>query len=201
MEKYKQIHVYTNAVIAEKEYGDLFRELFKPVAALESLVQYNLNRIVSITGGGGNTNRKYVAAAFRFLELLGDFREPEGEWHILPDDEKKVLINKCINHLEAIYRENDCTKVLVTSDSITFLKEAERLPFVYVIPGEICHIGDTQSLAKDAILKVFLDYFMLTYSQKIYLVVEDRMYQSGFSYRAALHGNVPFTIRRGDSLA
>jgi hypothetical protein len=52
-EKYKQIHVYTNAVIAEKEYGNLFRELFKPVATLESLIQYNLNRIILRNGGGG----------------------------------------------------------------------------------------------------------------------------------------------------
>jgi hypothetical protein len=85
--------------------------------------------------------------------------------------------------------------VLVTSDSAIFLEEAKRLPFVYVIPGEISHTGHKQSINKDAVLKVFLDYFMLSCSQKIYLVVENQMYQSGFSYRAALHGNIPFIIK------
>jgi hypothetical protein len=148
-------------------------------------------------GGGEYTG--YVSAAFRFLELLGDFKEPEGNWHILPNDEKKALINKCISHLQEIYHENGCAKVFATSDSITFLKEAGQLPFVHVIPGEIRHIADRQGHDKDAVLKVFLDYFMLSHSRKIYLVVENGMYQSGFSYMAALLGNVPFIVKRGET--
>jgi hypothetical protein len=66
----------------------------------------------------------------------------------------------------------------------------------YVIPGEISHTSRQQSINKDAVLKVFLDYFMLSCSQKIYLVVENQMYQSGFSYWAALHGNMLFIIKR-----
>lgn len=55
---HKQIHVYTNMIIAGKEYGSLFYELFKPVFALESLIRYNLNHINSVLecktyGGGG----------------------------------------------------------------------------------------------------------------------------------------------------
>jgi hypothetical protein len=50
-ERYKQIHVYTNMVIADKEYGGLFRELFKPTDKLESLVNYNRKQIRA-TGGG-----------------------------------------------------------------------------------------------------------------------------------------------------
>jgi hypothetical protein len=190
-ERYKQIHVYTNMVIADKEYGCLFQELFKPTQDLEILADYNRKQITTDGWGGG-----YISAAFRFLQLLGDFTEPDGKFPVLPDNEKEILIHKCIGHLKEIYRENDYAKVLVTSDSITFLEEARKLPFVYVIPGEISHVDHRQSVNKDAILKVFLDYFMLTYSKKIYLVIEEQMYQSGFSYRAALHGNIPFIIKR-----
>jgi hypothetical protein len=186
----KQIHVYTNMVIAEKEYGGLFWELFRPTPKLERLVDYNRKRITP-NGGGG-----YISVAFRFLQLLGDFTEPDSSYPVLPDNEKKVLIQKCVDHLREIYRENDCACVLVTSDSITFLEEAKRLSFVYVIPGEICHAGQHQNADNDAVMKVFLDYFLLSCSRKIYLVVEDQMYQSGFSYRAALHSNIPFIIKR-----
>jgi hypothetical protein len=129
------------------------------------------------------------------MQLLGDFKETSERRLILPDDEKEILIGKCINHLKDIYRENDCGKVLVTSDSVSFLKEAARLPFVYVIPGGVRHIDDGENADKDTDLKVFLDYFVLSRSKKVYLVVEDKMYNSGFSYRAALLNNVPFIVK------
>jgi hypothetical protein len=194
-ERYKQVHVYTNMVIADKEYGGLFRELFRPTPDLETLVDYHRGQIKVMDGGGGHM---YISVAFRFLQLLGDFTEPDSNFSVLPDNERDALIHKCIGHLKEIYRENDYAKVLVTSDSITFLEEARKLPFVYVIPGEISHTGYRQNINKNAVLKVFLDYFMLSYSQKIYLVVEEQMYQSGFSRRAALHGNIPFIIKRYD---
>jgi hypothetical protein len=97
-----------------------------------------------------------------------------------------------MNHLKDVYSENDCGKVLVTSDSVSFLKEAARLPFVYVIPGNVRHIDTVENADKDADIKLFLDYFVLSRSKKVYLVVEDRMYSSRFSYRAALLNNVPF---------
>jgi hypothetical protein len=36
----------------------------------------------------------------------------------------------------------------------------------------------------------------MSYSKKVYLVIEDKMYNSGFSYRAALLNNVPFERRQ-----
>lgn len=111
---------------------------------------------------------------------------------VLPYNERRILIDKCMNHLKDVYSENDCGKVLVTSDSVSFLKEAARLPFVYVIPGNVRHIDTVENADKDADIKLFLDYFVLSRSKKVYLVVEDRMYSSRFSYRAALLNNVPF---------
>ncbi|MDR2097803.1 MAG: hypothetical protein LBP37_04710, partial [Spirochaetaceae bacterium] len=188
MEKYKQIHVYTNMVIAEKEYAALFKELFKPVPELETLIDHHVN----ILGGGG----AFISVAFIFLKLLGDFRETDDSSTVLPDAERKALINKCMEHLKEIYNENDCAKVLVTSDSVSFLEEAKKLPFVYIIPGDISHIDACQNTGNDVNLKLFLDYFVLSYSKKVYLVIEDQMYNSGFSYRAALLNNVPFIVKK-----
>ena len=186
-ENYRQIHIYTNMIIAEKEYGMLFKELFKPVPELKELINYN----VDILGGDG----AFISVAFRFVQLLGDFKEPDNRRPVLTDNKKEILINKCMNHLEEIYSENDCRKVLVTSDSVSFLEKAKRLPFVYVIPGDVRHIDAVQNASKDADLKVFLDYFVLSRSKKVYLVIEDKMYRSGFSYRAALLNNVPFIVK------
>jgi hypothetical protein len=189
----KQIHAYTNMYIAEKEYGVLFHELFKPAAELENLIDYNLKRL----GGKG----EFISVTFRFMQLLGDFEEPRDtffDWYrpALPDDKKKILINKCIEHLKEIYYENECEKIFVTSDSMSFLEEAKRLPFVYVIPGKVLHIDAHRNTGKDVNLKMFLDYFVLSYSRKIYLVIDDQMYKSGFSYRAALLNNVPFMVKQ-----
>jgi hypothetical protein len=76
------------------------------------------------------------------------------------------------------------------------IEETKKLPFVYIIPGEIRHIDAHQNTDKDANLKLFLDYFVLSYSKKVYLVIEEQMYNSGFSYRAALLNNVPFIEKR-----
>ncbi|MDR2602166.1 MAG: hypothetical protein LBC53_06915, partial [Spirochaetaceae bacterium] len=107
----------------------------------------------------------------------------------------KDLINKCIEHLKEIYAENNGTKVFVTSDSETFLAEAKKFPFVYVIDGEVRHI-DAPGANNDAVLKVFLDFFVLSHSKKVYLVVDGKMYNSGFSQLAALVNNVPFYINK-----
>jgi hypothetical protein len=187
-ENYRQIHIYTNMMIAEEEYGVLFHELFKPAAELENLINYNLKRL----GGGG----EFISVAFRFLQLLGDFRETVGSHTILPDEEKKILVYKCLQHLHEIYSENTSGKTLVTSDSISFLEEAKKLPFVYVIPGDVRHIDIHQNIGRGADLKLFLDYFLLSYSKKVYLVAENQMHHtSGFSYRAALLNRVPFIVK------
>lgn len=50
-ERYKQIHIYTDIFIVEKEYGPLFHELFKLSDELETLIDYNLKPLIG--GGGG----------------------------------------------------------------------------------------------------------------------------------------------------
>ncbi|MDR0546556.1 MAG: hypothetical protein LBG77_03085, partial [Dysgonamonadaceae bacterium] len=86
-------------------------------------------------------------------------------------------------------------KILVTSESITFLNEAKKFDYVYVIPGKIAHIDFSFGLDKDVYMKTFVDYFLLTHASKIYLVIDGKMYKSGFAYRASLH-NSHFIIKR-----
>jgi hypothetical protein len=128
------------------------------------------------------------------MALLGDFNEA-GSALVLPEADRQALITRCLEHLQEIHDENNGEKILVTSDSITFVNKAKKFDFVYVAPGEIAHIDNAAGLDKAVHMKTFLDYMLLTYSQKLYLVVDGNMYRSGFAYRASLHKS-RFVIKR-----
>lgn len=173
--KYRQIHVYTNMATADKEYGSLFSELFKPTHELQQLLDHHIESI------GGK--KSYNALVFRFRQLLGDFKEG-GD--IMPEKGREEYIRQCLGKIESEYAKNPVKRLLVTSDSRTFLERVKNFPYVYVIPGEVVHMGFTFDAAKQTYMKSFIDYFMLSYASKVTLIRDKRMYHSGFAYRAAL---------------
>jgi hypothetical protein len=65
-ENYKQIHVYSDINFVEKEYGVLFRELFKVSDELETLIDYH----VKILGGGGGDLSLWVLDFYRYWATL-----------------------------------------------------------------------------------------------------------------------------------
>lgn len=80
----------------------------------------------------------------------------------------------------------------MTSDSITFLEHARKRDFVYVIPGTVVHMEWTTDASENIYLKSFVDLFMLSYAEKVYLVVGPDMYRSGFAERGAMISGVPY---------
>jgi hypothetical protein len=176
LKRYNQLHITTNMNnLREFEFGIQFNQLFKPTSELKELIDYNLSML------GGN----FISVTFRFQALLGDFYE--GSYPVLSDDERISLINRCVNHLADIRLENTGENILVTSDSITFLNKVKDMDFVYIVPGKIAHIDYSLGLEKKIYIKSFLDYFLLTHSKKIYLVIDGQMYNSGFAYQASFH--------------
>lgn len=174
---FRQIHVYSNMFCSDQEYASLFGELFKPTKELQNLIDYHLAQL----GGLGN----YVSATFRFRQLLGDFKEG-GE--TLQEDERMPYIEKCINAILKLHGRIPDKKILVTADSHTFLDtlKERNLPYVYVMPGRVVHIGFTQDASKTTYMKSFLDMYMLSYASTVFLVRDKIMYHSGFPYRASL---------------
>ena len=81
---------------------------------------------------------------------------------------------------------NPDKKMLVTSDSITFLNRLAALPYVYVIPCEVVHIGFTYDASKKTYMKSFVDYYVLSYASQVTLVRDKLMYHSGFALRAVM---------------
>lgn len=88
---------------------------------------------------------------------------------------------------------NPNMKILVTADSITFLKHASELDFVYAIKGEgtLAHVDIKNTPQSDSI-KQFVDFYMIAGARKVYGVTIDKMYNSNFPVYAAKVGNVPF---------
>lgn len=178
----RQMHYYGNMdVLARindvfgKEYkwGDLFKELFKPSEELQALIDE------------AKPEEEYVSASFRFQKLLGDFDE---KYHasINSEEARKELIDKCLAAIERIRSENPGKKVLVTSDSTTFIEAAKHLEGVFTVEGKRVHIQYDTDAAYDDYLTCFIDFYLLTESCRLYRVCFGKMYLTGFPATAAL---------------
>ena len=178
-----QLHVFTNMIPSDEEYRTLFHELFKPADDLQQLIGYHLEKL------GGEKN--YISCTFRFRQLLGDFKEGGAT---LPVAKRQPYIQQCVQTVERLHELHPEKRILVTADSHTFLDElvAVSLPYVYVMPGKVVHLGFTSDASKAVYMKSFLDMYMISYADIVYLVRDKLMYHSGFPYRAALLGGTNY---------
>lgn len=169
-----QHHMYTNMYPESDEaFGTNFGELFKPSTRVEKEITKHLEQI----------GRDYISISFRFMQLLGDFVDCDGD--TLSPKEQIELIDKSIRAVEIIKRRHsDIKTILITTDSRTFLEAVQTLPYVYTINGKIGHINFDNS--DDANMKTFIDFFMIANAQKSYLAKSEKMYNSDFARRASM---------------
>lgn len=180
---YKEFHIRTNAHFSYNyDYAEYFSKLFTPSPLLIKL----MTKHTEILGNN------YISTSFRFLDLLGDFNETNKIGYIISNRERKALINSNIEQLKQLYWNNPCVKILVNSDSRTFLNEANKLEFTYIIPGDISHIDSGDKVDVDTHDKTFTDFYMIANAAKIYLFKTGKMHNSGFPYAAALLYRKPF---------
>lgn len=179
-----QAHVNTVYYCGDNNFAELFAELFRPAPQVASCLDGLL----------GGLDGDYLSVSTRFLELLGDFKEPKQERLPLGKQERVELMDRCVAEIERIH-EREQLPVVLTSDSSTFLAyAAERLPFCRYLPGEVAHIDGREGHDGDADLKTFVDFFAVKQARKSYLVVGPRMYRSNFSRRAAMAGEHDFEV-------
>lgn len=168
----KQIHVYSNSrYFTIDQFPLLFEELFVPCQLLRKSIDDHLKML-------GND---YVSFTFRFQQLLGDFKE--GNFTVLSNEfEKERLINKCLCAVEYLHQKENVKRILVTSDSKTFLEKVAHLSYVYVIPGEIRHMDFTNGEAADIAvdIKSYVDMFLIANARAVYLCNIPPLYHSGF---------------------
>lgn len=183
----RQLHYYGNLNFLDKinakygtdyKWGKLFKELFVPCEELQNLVE-------SLTPSG-----EYVSASFRFQKLLGDFDE---KYHssLNTAEERQALMDACLDAIRTIKEDNPGMSVLVTSDSTTFIEEASKIEGVFTVPGKRVHIQYDTTAQADEYMTCFLDFYLLTGSQKLYRVCKGKMYKTGFPVTAAMVNDRP----------
>ncbi len=185
----KQIHCHANRdVLGEinsyyhlnNSWGTLFNRLFMPNDRLREQIEGHIK----------NIGKKYISAVFRFQQLLGDFRE--YDFHELPDNRKEELISKNIKALHRLMDQYPDHSMLVTSDSLTFLKRIMNISGTYPLLGKVVHIDCTTDADYDVYMKSFLDFYMLSKGEMIYSIGTSDMYKTEFPLYAAKINNIPF---------
>lgn len=181
--KYCEFHIRTNTAYSFKyDFATVFNKLFRPSPLLDRLISKHLE----ILGD------KYISVSFRFLDLLGDFNEPDSTNGHLSDTKRKELIHKNIKQIELLHKRYPNTRILVNSDSCTFLEAAKKMEYTYIVPGNIEHVDNTLNKAEDAHDKTLTDFFLIAHAKEVYLFITGNMYNSNFPYAASLIYNKPF---------
>lgn len=181
----KQIHLYINSPYHLDKYKDNYNHLFIPSLKLKA----HIDQVQKSLGSD------YVAMSFRFLQLLGDFKEEHSKFETLDEEGQVKLMKKCENKvLELIEKHSIRGKILFTGDSAKFLNYMlTRHDFVYVIPGDIAHIDNTHENNDAIYMKTFLDMYMLSHSKTIFQLCTEGMYaNSAFAKQAAILGGVEY---------
>lgn len=182
--KHIEFHVRTNAIFSYNgDFSTLFNELFKPSPRLRSSIEKQKAQL----------GTDYISTSFRFMNLLGDFNETFELHNKITKKEQSELIIKNIEQLRLLHDKYPSKRILVNSDSTTFLQTAAKLDYVYVIPGNVTHIdGKNNNNEYEAYEKTFLDFFMIANAERIYLLRTGQMYNSGYPFAASKTYNKPF---------
>ena len=181
--QFNEFHVRTNAIFSfQHNFAELFNELFRPSPLLESIINHQKDLL----------GENYISVSFRFLDLLGDFNETFGRNIQMTEEKRWALINKCKLQIEDLHKRYPGCKILVNSDSTTFLDIVRPLEYTYIIPGAISHVDNPTSVAENVHDKTFADFFMIANAQSIHLVIAEQMYDSNFPYVASLLYGRPF---------
>lgn len=165
------------------KWHDLYKELFVPSERLESAYQ----RL-------GIDGLQFVSVQLRFVNALEHFEDSFFKNSLDTEEERQALIKKCKNAIKVIIDENPGLPVYVFSDSKVFLDSLSDLPVRVLEHDTIAHVSFVND--KDALLKTFLDLYVMSKSQVIYRIKARELYNlSCFALLAARMGDVEFIDR------
>jgi len=153
-------------------WGNLFNRLFIPKDFLSRIIEES-----------GFKQNDYVAVHLRFVNALERFEE--NQFNVLSEDKKENLINRCLDGIKRVINDNKGKKIVVFSDSRVFLSRVGELP-VYVLDGKTGHISFEHD--KDVVTKTFIDFYMISNAERIYMIKASEIYTSAFPYYATLAG-------------
>lgn len=126
---------------------------------------------------------------------LGSF---EDSAYNAPLSEKMqaALIDAVLSKVSECIKNSDYPAV-ISSDSVRFLKEAEKRGFQIIDTNGIGHIMNP-GVGELVYLKTFVNFFLLTRAEKIFSILnvegvpENSLYKTQYPRYAAIVGNKPF---------
>ena len=162
-------------------WSALYYELFKPSPHLQNFINQYQKEIGS----------EYIAIHTRFLNLLGDKTETDIN-PVLPDEQQKTLKKKIGHTIGKIIKQHQSLRVMIATDSTNFISYIQKeFPNIYIVPGEISHIGTHDSNDAQNI-KMFVDYYLMGGAKKVYSLWSEGMWKSAFPEYAAMIGRTDF---------
>lgn len=178
------MHVITNSNYAYGlDYNHLFTRLFRLSDHLSEALDAERQQM-----------GEYVSVSARFLSLLGDFRET-GDNSSLPPNEAEALMARCLDQIKLLHARHPQSTILVNSDSMSFLQRAAQLPYVHIVEGRVAHTDLMDREGAGAMhLKLFLDFFLISRADHVYLLRTGLMRVSGFPYAASRLTGAPFSV-------
>lgn len=172
---FEQIHLYTNSDSGLGHYRELYNELFTPAPILRKEIDYHRLAL----------GDRYWSVSFRFLGRLGDFNDwvPER----LTESQRKELIERGKNGIKWVLNQlPEGFKLLLASDSPRFLQEAGGIDErIYVVPGVVTHIDLDGESGKAGWLKTFVDQQLIMGAERVYRMMNEKTYPTGFPRFAA----------------
>lgn len=169
------ISSYTNVFTKKETYAENF--IRTPFLSNE------LSKYKQIIGGN------YISISFRFVNSLGDFKDPSSFNQTLPDKEQNLLMQKCKNELiKFIENKKNNQKFLVLSDSSKFLNYIKEIPNVYVFTENIAHVGAIKIISEDSeklYVKTLIDFNLIIDALETYRFETEHLYRTGFPIVAA----------------
>lgn len=176
-----QMHVYTNWTNHEEKFPELFNYLFKFSPLLEKHINAHLKDI----------GTEYISISFRFISLLGDFKDSYFA-HEAKEEDKQRYIDKCVGFIKKTHEQHpQFKKILVTADSGVFLNAIKDISFVYIVKGDVVHMGYDKNF--EGHLKTMIDFFLISKAEKVFCYTYGEMFKATkFSYTASLIGKKSF---------
>lgn len=180
---YNSLEKINNHFKTKYEWGELYRELFRPTEHLKKYIDYYKKEIGS----------DYIAIHARFLNLLGDRTETDINPE-LPYGKRLPLMKAAKEKIKKINNQNLGMRLMIASDSMTFIAYIrQEIPSAYIIPGTVKHI-DTAGITDDEEnIKMFTDYYLMSGAKHVYSLWHKGMWKSAFPEYAAKIGNTKFS--------
>ena len=183
----KQYHTYFHIgySILEENHVENWEEIWRRQFWTLFMKSPYLQSIIDLN----KPSNHFVSIHLRFVNALENFEK--GYPSNLSSDEKQKLIHDCMIEIEKIERKHKNLKIVVFSDSASFLNIARDRGFCTLDSDALGHVSFQSN--RETMDKTFTDFFVMSESSFIYSIRGRSLYNSVFAKYASIVGDTPYS--------